>query len=191
MRFKKTRYIPEDAIKVEGINPDLKLDIYKYDLADQPILLGYGGKRTSADFHTRFSSPEAREDYLQGFITGRQEILNYKIKQKEIVKAQNIEAVKNLKVGDVFHCSWGYDQTQCDFYQLVALKGITGTFRPIYAATVEGSENYDSDRRTPCVDDFKGEEFKKRLNGDRFKVNSYSSAYKCAPTDNFYCSWGR
>lgn len=191
MRAKRTRYIPEGATRINGINPELKLEIYTYERDGVPIAIAYGGKRTKADFHYNLGTAEKRTDYIAKFVEGRQRILDYNNEQKAIKKAQNAEAVKNLKVGDVFHCGWGYDQTQCDFYQLVALKGITGTFRPVYAATVEGSENYDSDRRVACVDDFKGPEFKKRLNGERFTVNSYSSASKCDPKDSFMCTWGR
>lgn len=30
-----------------------------------------------------------------------------------------------VKVGDVFYSSWGYEQTNIDFYQVIALKGAT------------------------------------------------------------------
>ena len=28
-----------------------------------------------------------------------------------------------VKIGDIFHYSWGYEQTNCDYFQVVALKG--------------------------------------------------------------------
>ena len=38
-------------------------------------------------------------------------------------KAKAAEAMKLVKVGDVFSCTWGYDQTNVDFFQVVALVG--------------------------------------------------------------------
>lgn len=40
--------------------------------------------------------------------------------RRESEQTQNAEGVH---VGDIFHTCWGYDQTNIDFYQVVALKG--------------------------------------------------------------------
>jgi len=42
-------------------------------------------------------------------------------------------AVNPYKSGDILHSSWGYDQTNNDFYQVVASKGKTVHLRPIGA----------------------------------------------------------
>lgn len=42
---------------------------------------------------------------------------------REKAKKEAAEAAKLVKVGDVFSCSWGYDQTNVDFFQVVALVG--------------------------------------------------------------------
>lgn len=46
-----------------------------------------------------------------------------KIAARKERKAKNAEAMKLVKVGDVFSCTWGYDQTNVDFFQVVALVG--------------------------------------------------------------------
>jgi len=46
-----------------------------------------------------------------------------KIAARKERKAKAAEAMKLVKVGDVFSCSWGYDQTNVDFFQVVALVG--------------------------------------------------------------------
>lgn len=38
-------------------------------------------------------------------------------------KAENLKAMEGVKVGDIFTLSWGYDQTNLDFFQVVALVG--------------------------------------------------------------------
>ena len=42
---------------------------------------------------------------------------------REESKRQNAEAMKTVKVGDVFSCSWGWEQTNVDFFQVIALVG--------------------------------------------------------------------
>ena len=58
------------------------------------------------------------------------------------------------KMGDILHHSWGYDQTNCDFYQVVEVKKASVVLRPIGAKTVEGSEGFMSDSLMPNRDDF-------------------------------------
>lgn len=41
---------------------------------------------------------------------------------RETLKQEN---KLGIKVGDIFYCSWGYEQTNVDFFQVVALKGKT------------------------------------------------------------------
>jgi len=62
--------------------------------------------------------------------------------------------VNPFKVGDIIHHSWGYGQTQADFYQVVKLTDKTVTVRAIGAKTVEGSEAYMSRRAMPVKDNF-------------------------------------
>jgi hypothetical protein len=48
------------------------------------------------------------------------------------------------KVGDILHHSWGYDQTNCDFYQVVEAKKASVILKKIGAKTVPGSEGFMS-----------------------------------------------
>jgi hypothetical protein len=42
------------------------------------------------------------------------------------------------KVGDILHHSWGYEQTNCDFYEVVAVKGQSVGLRKIAHQQVSG-----------------------------------------------------
>ena len=46
------------------------------------------------------------------------------------------------KVGDILHHSWGYDQTNCDFYQVVEVNKASVILRKIGDQTVPGSEGF-------------------------------------------------
>lgn len=192
MRITREFYIPENVASVEGINPDLKIEAYAYNNdKGQPVLLVFGGKRNKPDLHYRYSTPIERDTRLKGFIESAQSTYDFKQEQKVTKKAAALKAVANAKAGDIYHCSWGYEQTQCDFYELMEIKGQTGTFRPILAETVPGSEGHDCDRRRAVPGAYTGETFKKRLNGETFKLSSFQYVSKVADpvNDSFYCSW--
>lgn len=58
------------------------------------------------------------------------------------------------KVGDILHHSWGYDQTNCDFYQVVEVKKASVVLRKIGTKTVSGSEGFMSESLMPVKDAF-------------------------------------
>lgn len=58
------------------------------------------------------------------------------------------------KGGDILHHSWGYDQTNCDFYQVVEVKNASVVLRKIAAETVPGSEGFMCEKLMPVKDAF-------------------------------------
>lgn len=84
---------------------------------------------------------------------------------KQLLKEAKQQLLKDARksfkcpyeVGQIFYNSWGYDQTNIDFYQLVAIKGKTLTLREI-SQTREG---YDTGTCKAVKDSFVGEEFTK------------------------------
>jgi hypothetical protein len=45
--------------------------------------------------------------------------------------------VRPIEAGDVFYCSWGYDQTNIDFYEVVRVTKTRAELRPIGSRCVE------------------------------------------------------
>lgn len=82
--------------------------------------------------------------------------------------AAALKASKNkygVKVGDVFYDSWGYEQTNIDFYQVVGLRGETQIIlRPIHSAG--RAIGFCSEMIKPVKDSFyELDEYKTRLVG--------------------------
>lgn len=114
-----------------------------------------------------------------------------------------------VKVGDIFEASWGYDQTNVDFVQVVALVGEQSVrVRGVYPQMIEetGVSSMSADRTykitneilpaRSCVfikDTERGD--LKRLNGDKangvcIKLDSFAWAYKVEPGETkVYESW--
>ena len=77
--------------------------------------------------------------------------LNYTGKRQINQEQKNYLGVK---VGDIFHYSWGYEQTNANYFQVVALKGTKQVIiREIAYKTTE-TTGLDSYRVAPCKDRF-------------------------------------
>ena len=74
-----------------------------------------------------------------------------KLERKEIIKKK----FRNPFIpGDIVHHSWGYDQTQCDYYQVTRTTKAGVTLKPIKNETVSGSEGFMSRSCMPVKDGF-------------------------------------
>ncbi len=139
----------------------------------------------------RFKSVDEREKSILTY----SEHLNKISQEKENYKKQKMEERKNftpsVAKGTVFVSSWGYEQTNVDFYEVLEVKGKTVKLVGIGAERVAGSEGHDCCelRAVPGTPLKNSEPFKKQvLFGDRIKMNSYASAYVWDGKPK-YCSW--
>jgi len=148
--------------------------------------LGY-----KSEFHTRYQSVERMILVCTQFIEKR--IANQKAKEERKIaqKLNKVALAADVKVGDLYVDSWGYEQTNVDAYQVVAKPSATTVIvRPIGYATVKDSEGYDCENVRLVPNSFKGEEMTKRLNNyGGFKTNSFSSASKTTADATHYRSW--
>jgi len=100
-----------------------------------------------------------------------------KQERREQKKLDAIEFLSTLKVGDIFYSSWGYDQTNIDFYQLVGLKGKKAMFQQIGQKTTR-TTGWCSEMVVADPETFIGESFQKIINGSWINLTSYSGMQK-------------
>jgi hypothetical protein len=97
---------------------------------------------------------------------------------EEHKKSPKIDTNKIYAIGDVLYSSWGYEQTNIDFYQVIRLIGTTMIEIREIAKTKTNQDNYN-DRGTclPLVNAFVGEPLRKSVS-----VNGYItlSSFSCA-----------
>ena len=88
-----------------------------------------------------------------------------------------------VKVGDIFESTWGYDQTNVDYYEVVGLTGASVKVRQIASTTARDTGLWAQRYVKPVPGQFIGEVMTKRIqegwNGGTptFTVNSYATAY--------------
>ena len=141
------------------------------------------------EFCYRFKDAERMYQYVEGFLAGRREVAARKEERKVARAVARKEAQENVKKGDIFVASWGWEQTNVDAYQVVEKKGATVTLREIALETVEGSEGFMSDRVRPVLNHFIGEAFTKRITGRGINIDEVRYAAPAAEGKDFYRSW--
>ena len=153
--------------------------------------IGYSGKGAKPVFHNAYRSKEEMNIYKEAFIKNCKDVIKYKADRK----AEQKKANENIKVdvGMIFVNSWGYDQTNVDYYQVVAVKGHNVHVRKIGSEAVKGSDGFMSCNVRPVKDSFIGTEVHvKRVsgyNGKPYLSFSYGSGSLVEEGQTNYCSW--
>lgn len=105
----------------------------------------------------------------------------------------------NVKIGSIYRRSWGYDQTNVDYFQVVALKAKTVVVREIEYAEVPGSNQGGmSCKVVPVKDRFNNSKLPRSVrvseDGSRITVGSkkWASLVPANADGSYpetYCSW--
>ena len=84
--------------------------------------------------------------------------------------------MKTLKENDILYSSWGYDQTNIDFYKVKRLAGKTMVeLVPIESKLCDEQNSAYTDMVMPYPAN-EGKPFRRKMKGDWVNLNSYSCA---------------
>lgn len=160
--------LPAEARGVTPETPEgTDLVIYRFtNQRGKPSALVYQGRAGKPLYWYFYASEEQRERRVQDTIQTRREVLQ----RKEQELQQKREWRHSAKVGDVLYFTWGYDQTNAEFFQVVAVGDKTIAVRPLKQKVVESYGNYDKVR--PDVGHFSGPAVKKvpQMSGTSYYV---------------------
>ena len=106
------------------------------------------GRSLKPDYY-RFRNVEQRDKHIEH--AKESEIMRIEDKAaSKLRRIREIEAMlEQIQVGTILHHGWGYEQTQCDYFEVTEKRGHMVTVRKIGAETVSGSEAFMSDQRRP------------------------------------------
>ncbi len=89
-----------------------------------------------------------------------------------------------VSVGDVFVSSWGYEQTNVNFYQVISVHGKKTVTVQEIRASVHRTHSM-SGYKTPLLNDFCGEPLKRRVRDyystPAIEIEEFETAYKGSP----------
>lgn len=155
------------------IAPDYAAVVYLYsNRRGQPCAVGFTGRAKKPRLHYYYRTVESRDELVADW-------LDSIVERK---KSRRKSAERLLKVGDVLVSSWGYEQTNIDYYLVTKLVG---------KASVDivkiGKETVDTEwAQGKCVPDptnIIGEPFRKRADGNSVKIASYARANLKEPVE--------
>ena len=142
----RTRYIPEGAHLV-ATDP-AEAAVYHYETDNVPYAIAYHGRATRPDWHSQFLSVSSRATRTATYLADqhtRTETMARRRAQRAHPPA--------VPVGDILHYSWGYEQTNCEYWEVAEVRGRRVTIRAIASAYVSGEPGWAENVR-PCPGEF-------------------------------------
>ena len=112
----------------------------------------YTGKRSKSTWYYKFNTLERMHEKIKEFFDELQERKDYYAENTRKWKEKETARMDALKVGDMLACSWGWEQTNIDFYQVIAKGKKSFTMQAI-----RGDRDYYNDmcgEVTPVKDSF-------------------------------------
>jgi hypothetical protein len=133
-----SRYIPSDLTE-SIVKPEIGLEVYWN--SEKLSAIGFNGKSKKSNFYYRFRTPEQMTNHIEVFVKNTVAAAERKAAEKVAKKSANaaISAADHFSIGDIIVNSWGWEQTNVNFYVVTAVKGKTITVSEVYLAQVEGS----------------------------------------------------
>lgn len=188
--FGRDFYIPhgEHAVNLQKDNPaGTDLEVYTYeDQKGNLYGMAFAGKQNKPLWHYRFRSEFERQRRIQETVAGRKERAEYMDKRRQ----ERMQYRHDLKVGDILVSSWGYDQTNVDFYEVVEAGEKSVKIREIDGKIVPSSER-TQDKVVPDLGKYKGPAMVKMVGpGGRVKVRSFAWAHKWDGTPQRQTAFG-
>lgn len=184
----KVRYIPKDALlaKSEG-----KVEVYFYlNSMNRPCALGYLGKSAKPWFNYQYPNEEKRNESVQWHLDAAKNAEARKLADKEAQKKRASDFREALQPGLILMASWGYDQTNVNFYKVLERKGFLVTLQEIGKTQVGEALSWASCKVTADYKNPVGNPFTMKLSplSTALKINSSITAtpWNGNPT---YCSW--
>jgi hypothetical protein len=114
-------------------------------------------------FNYYFGSEERREQYVKEQLENLKSIKRRKEERMTAKKEARANMVNPYKVGEIYYDSWGYEQTNIDFYQVVEVKEKSVVIRSIGGEMVPGTAGYMCCNVRPVKDRFIGQPIVKHL----------------------------
>lgn len=113
----KTRFFPSTLTETITV-PELGIEC-KYNNESKPVAIFYAGTKSKRDWYYRFSNKEDMMVRINSDIKKYRKIAEEKLQNKLATKA--LKAEDHFKLGDIIVNTWGYEQTNVNFYQVVRL----------------------------------------------------------------------
>jgi hypothetical protein len=155
--------IPATAIKVvvKGI---AGTEIYLWSEGSKTYAKAFTGKASKPSFYYSYSSEQRREESIKKWIDGL-----FSAQKRKTEWKQELNKDHDVKEGDVFRSSWGYDQTNVDYFQVTKVIGKMVEVRKIAQERIDTGDMCG--QCVPSLNVFIGLPMRKKVTrGDTIKI---------------------
>jgi hypothetical protein len=151
----EVRQIPPGAVKFAPKVGDVAA--YVWDKDGRFYAKVYYGQSTKPKYFYHYRAAIAREKFIAGVFEGAKLAAEAKAKRAAEAKAW----INPYKVGDVLKGSWGYDQTNVDFFEVVGVSGKMLSIREL-AQERSGDGYGGSSKCVPMIGEYKSDVYRIR-----------------------------
>jgi hypothetical protein len=170
-----------DAKKNAERFSDFKVETYKsYEFQTwtnekgRSVLRVYRGESGKPKSYYYYVSLESRNDAVAGF----KKSADSREKMMAERKAARMNTVNPYQIGDILTSSWGYDQANVDFYEVVGVTNKSVRLEKIGSTTIENNDSYGL-KVVPDTSWRGGKVMLKRVDSSGYvSLTSYSCASK-------------
>jgi hypothetical protein len=160
----RARYVPLRAIRIRFKTLPFEVFLYEHEATHKHynsaryVACGFYGKSSKPSFHHRYPSIQAREAGVKKYVKSYQET-------EAARQSRKIKPVEShpFMVGTILNGSWGYEQTNQEFYQVVELIGKNSIKIREIAQTITRATGDMSEYVSCLPNSFKGEPMTKRV----------------------------
>jgi hypothetical protein len=184
--LRSKRVVPAEAVEIRYDSEVARnsVVVYTWQQGVNLVAKAFLGRKSKPYWFYRFSNDANRQDRINGLIDERTKSTVRDLAFRNKYKAESA----SIQVGDVLCSSWGYEQTNIDFYQVIERIGKA----TVVIREIAEDRTYDhsmSGTCMPVLNQFVGEAMKKRIGDFGVKINSCSTASKWDGGSKYWSSY--
>ena len=129
-------------------------------------------------------------EYYNNIINNHKKHLEYKLEHKQKAKESKEILKQKIKTGTILYTSWGYEQTNVEFFEVLEIKGAVVTLREIMQDARE--TGFMSGQCVPIPGKYNEKEpaIKRRITAHGIKISNCTTAWLWDGTPCYYSYYG-
>lgn len=188
---RKLQLIESQCTVREHVRDGIGAIVYTYEMDARYLAIAFKGKGIKPKWHCFYKTPEDRQTAIERFFEKLTKEQQLKEEQREAKQKKRSEIAKAMTPGTLLKGSWGYDQTNVEFYQITKkFSQFKVGIARIAAKEIPGSRHFDSCRVKPVKDKFISSEEIHIITGYGIKT-PLCTLRIIEPHNEHYKSWGR
>lgn len=128
----------------------------------EPTVMMWQPKGLKPNASYRFRNELQREDWINRQVVAY-EARQAALAERKAARAGRVANAEEVNVGDIFDYQWGYDQTQTEYWLVVAKQGRRVVIRELAQEAVPGSQGFMCESRIPIPDKFLNDKTETKL----------------------------